>query len=136
MKIFEILCIISLSILYGCKGLTDRRITDRYYLVTMETKENVSIAYSINDDNTSFLDVVKPCVYSIGYNDKYILAKQHPLQSHNNVNTSITNYYIIPIYKEFNYSPEKEVIGPLTLEQFNLKRKVLMIPNEVIFQDL
>jgi len=83
----------------------------------------MTIGYEI-DKNGNTVDVVSETIFSIGNNDKYIIAKQHP-----NRNKNIVNYYIIPIYKEFTYSPEKGLIGPLSLNQFETKRKELKISN-------
>ncbi|MFO0478187.1 MAG: hypothetical protein ACK50L_05345 [Bacteroidota bacterium] len=114
--------------LFSCNGLKNEHLTERYYFVAVDARENMSLGYSVNDDNSSFVDVVGETVFAAGYDDKYIILKQHPSN-----NRAITNYYIVPIYKEFNYSPEKGVIGALTLEQFNEKRKELNIPDEVTF---
>lgn len=114
--------------LSGCSDLHHEHITGRYYLVAIDTKETMSLCYSVNDDNSSFVDVIGMCVYSIGYNDKYIIAKQHPS---NNRDTIV--YYIVPIHKEFNYFPEKNVIGPLSDAQFRKTRKKLFIPDGLTF---
>ncbi|HEX8514832.1 MAG TPA: hypothetical protein VF868_01445 [Bacteroidia bacterium] len=114
--------------LFGCNGLNKTHVTERYYLVAVDVRENTSLGYSVNDDNSSFVDVVAECVYSVGFDDKYIIAKQHPAN-----NREITNYFIVPIYKEFTYSPEKDVVGPLTLEQFNTQREEFGISNSVTF---
>jgi hypothetical protein len=82
----------------------------------------MSLAYSVNDENSSFVDVIGETVFSGGFNDKYLIIKQHPLN-----NKKITNYYIVLIYREFNYSPEKGVMGPYTLDAFNKKCKELNI---------
>lgn len=68
--------------------------------------------------------VLEETVFAVGFNDKYIIAKQHPADDR-----AIINYYIVPIYKENTLSPEKGVIGALTLKQFNEKRKELNISN-------
>ena len=123
-----ILRIFTFASLYSCNELRNSHITERYYFVEVDTRENMSLGYCVNDDNSSFVDVVGETVFAVGYDDKYIIAKQHPSN-----NRAVTNYYIVQIYKEFNYSPEKGVIGALTLKQFNEKRKELGISDEVTF---
>jgi hypothetical protein len=103
-------------------------LTERYYLVATDVPENMSLGYSVHDDNTTFVDVVGETIFAAGYNDKYIILKQHPSN-----NRTITNYYIVPIYKEFSYYPEKGVNGPLTIEQFNKKREELKISRDLKF---
>ena len=114
--------------LFSCDGLKNEHLTERYYFVAVDARENMSLGYSVNDDNSSFIDVVGETVFAAGYDDKYIILKQHPSN-----NRAITTYYIVLIHKEFNYSPEKDVIGALTLAQFNEKRKELNISDEVTF---
>ncbi len=116
------------TLLFSCNGLKNEHITERYYLVAVDSREDMSLGYSVNNNNSSFVDVVGETVFAVGYNDKYIILKQHPA---NNRNT--TKYYIVPIYKSFNYSPENGVIGALTIEQFNEKRKELHIPDSLKF---
>ena len=123
-----ILGLFSVASLFSCNGLKNEHIIGRYYFVAVDARENMSLGYSVNDDNSSFVDVVGETVFAAGYDDKYIIVKQHPEN-----NRSVTNYYIVPIYKDFNYSPEKGVIGALTLEQFNEKRKELNIDDSVMF---
>lgn len=113
---------------YSCNGLESEHITERYFFVAVDTRENMSLGYSVSDDNSSFVDVVRETVFAAGYDDNFIILKQHPRN-----NRSIINYYIVPIYKEFTSSPERGVIGALTLEQFNEKRKDLNISEGVTF---
>jgi hypothetical protein len=108
--------------LFSCNDLNNKHITERYYFVAADTKDNTSLGYSINDDNSSFVDVVGETVFSVGYNNRYIIVKQHLTNNKKN-----TNYYIVPIYIKFNYSPEKGVIGPLSVDEFNTKSKELHI---------
>ena len=55
--------------------------------------------------------------------------KQHPRIWPNLPDKKITNYFIVPRHKKIISEIYKEVIGPLTLEQFNGKRKELHIEN-------
>jgi hypothetical protein len=116
-----------LSVFIGCKGVSDEQVVGRYYLVAMDyVKEETSLSYKLEDGN--YVGVVDKTIFAVGFNDNYIIAKQHPSN-----NRAITNYYIVPIYKENTLSPEKGLIGALTLEQFNEKRKEFNIPDEVTF---
>ncbi len=112
----------------NCNNLQNEQISLRYYLVSVDSKENMSLGYSINDDNSSFVDVVGETVFSVGFDDKYIIVKQHPYNNRN-----VTNYFIVPIYKSFNYSPDTGVIGALTYEKFMMARKELKISNDLNF---
>jgi len=111
----------------SCKGVSEEQVIGNYYLVAMDyVKEETSLSYKLEDGNS--VGVVDKTVFAVGFNDNYIIVKQHPSN-----NRTITNYYIVPIYKESTLSPEKGLIGPLTLEQFNEKRKELNISDKVTF---
>ncbi|WP_333662222.1 hypothetical protein [Chishuiella changwenlii] len=116
-----ILVIFSLLLFSSCNDIKSNQIIGRYYLVAVDTKDDMSIGYEV-DESGNTVDVVPETIFSVGNNDKYIIAKQHP-----NTNRKITNYFIIPIYKEFTYFPEKGVIGPLSLDEFIAKQKELNI---------
>lgn len=116
----------------GCKGLSDDNIIGPYYLVAVDGNDNMTLSYSVNEDNSSFVGLVKPCVFAAGYNNKYIFIKQHPVLN-DKFEKRITNYYFVPIYKKNDYFPEIGIIGPLTLGQFNEKRKELNISDSVKF---
>ncbi len=61
---------------------------------------------------------IKPFVYKIGWNDKYIVAMQYGLKYRDDFSgykvpdKTKVNYYIIDLYEE-------KLIGPLSLEEFN-----------------
>jgi hypothetical protein len=118
-----IITLVLTNIFFSCNDIKNNQIIGGYYLVAVDTKDNMTIGYEV-DENGNTVDVVGETIFSVGNNDKYIIAKQHP-----NRNKSIVNYFIIPIYKELTYSPEKGLIGPLSLNQFEAKRKELNISN-------
>lgn len=119
---FKIIFTLVLAIFFiSCNGIIKNHIVGRYYLVAVDTNDNMTIGYEVDDDGNT-IGVVDEKIFSIGNNDKYIIAKQH-----SNRNKNAVNYFIIPVYKEFTYSPENGVIGPLSLNQFEAKRKELNI---------
>lgn len=122
-KISYLVILFLMFLLIGCDGLKSEHITERYYLVAVDSAEEMTLSYSVDNDNST-VGVVSKTVFSVGYNDEYIIVKQHPLN-----NRKIINYFIVPIYKSINYSPEKGVIGPLSLKQFEENRKDLNISN-------
>ena len=94
-------------------------------------KEDMSIIYYY--DNKIRVGVVNPTVFAVGYNEDFIIAKQHPRKFPNPPDKSITNYFIIPIKDKVRQSPDDNKIGPLTKSEFKEKRKELGIPDEVMF---
>ena len=110
----------------ACNGLSDNQVVGRYSLVSVDAKENTTLSYQLEDGN--YVGVVDKVVFAIGFDDSYIIAKQHPSN-----NRGVANYYIVPVYKKPTLSPEKGVIGPLTADQFMVKRKELGISEKLTF---
>jgi hypothetical protein len=50
-----------------------------------------------------------------------------------NDNRKITNYYIVPVERNLSLENSKNVLGPLTLDQFNKKKADLSIPETLKF---
>ena len=73
-------------------------------------------------------------VAKVGYNDDYIIAKQHPQQGdfYSEPDFSITNYFIIDI-KENERGYKQGVIGPLTESQFDTKLDELGVKDKIQF---
>jgi len=118
---------VALILLQGCVGVSEEKVVGRYYLVAVDyMKEETSLNFQL-DDNSSY-GVVKETVFAVGYNDNYIIVKQHPSN-----NRDITNYYIVALCKENTLWAEKGVIGPLTEIGFIKKRKELGISQELTF---
>ncbi len=63
-------------------------------------------------------------MFSVGYDGKYVVAKQHP-----HGRKSITNYFIIDAQKDSKMASNKDVvIGPLNEQEFQKKVKELNLP--------
>lgn len=111
-----------------------KQITGPYELSAVDEKEAMSI-YA-DDKGVSGIGIIGRTVFAIGYNEDYIIAKQHP-----DNDKSIINYYIIPLKYNVNRvsSIDENKIGPLTSMQFDLKRKELKIDQvkfSIVFHDL
>ncbi|GHT65536.1 hypothetical protein AGMMS50239_25520 [Bacteroidia bacterium] len=128
-KILKYLCGL-LGLLTGC-SIGDTHLIDKYYLVTIDVDEDLSVSYKL--ESGSYLGVVNPTVFAVGFNDDFIIVKQHPTNFGDTINRSITDYYIIPINNKVNKWPDENKIGPLTHEEFLIKRKELKIPDELDF---
>jgi hypothetical protein len=122
-KLKIITLVILLLFIFSCNDLNEKHIIGRYYLDTVDYVEELMSLYFKYDDGNS-IGVVNQTVFAVGFNEKYIVVKQHP-----DNNKKITNFYIVPIYKEETYWPEKGLLGPLTFEQFQEKRKELNLTN-------
>ena len=97
-----------------------KHLTGIFYLIACDGEEEMSIQGN--------LVVVNATVFAVGYDNDFIIAKQHPREFTKPIDKSITNYYIISINDYCD-----EAIGPLTLEQFNKKRKALNVSDSIKF---
>lgn len=133
------LIIYSLSFfLCSCSGIWTEHITGNYYLTATDyAEEDLSVSDKLEEG--SFLGVVQPKVFEIGYDENYIIAKQHPAKFGVGVNENITNFFIIDLHKESNVvssNDESNVIGPMTEKVFYLTRKKLKIPSKIRFHEV
>jgi len=131
--VFFISIILTLT---NCTGFVIKKnVIANYYLIATDVPEDLALSYHASDAGNNYENIISSTVYAIGYNSKYIIAKQHPRNFPNSPDTTITNYYIIPIQFDKSGSMKKNVIGPLSLDKFNEKYKELNITKDVIFLD-
>lgn len=131
---YKLLLFLILCLLYGCIGVAIKEnIFGNYYIVATDIDEDLSLTYHEPIDGDNYGIIIQATVFAVGYNEKYIIAKQHPRAFPNPPNKSITNFFILPLSKGFNWRTNNGLIGPLTLEQFNTKRKELNIPDSLKF---
>ena len=123
-----IILLLFIIIFSGCHY--NKPLAPGYELSAIDTDEAMSIYYY---DNGMGIGVINPTVFAVGYNEDFIIAKQHPRKFPNPPDKSITNYFIIPIKDKVRQSPDDNKIGPLTESEFKEKRKELGIPDEVTF---
>lgn len=111
--------------------MVEQNLTDKYWLLAINTMDEMSIWY----DSDLIIDET---VFAVGYNDKFIIAKKHPKDLENGINKNVTYYYIIEINKDLKN--EHKPSSPLTLKQFEHKRKQLNIANKldftIVFEEL
>jgi hypothetical protein len=103
----------NIILLSSCNNGIRFRFLGNYYLVAPDIDEQTSLSYHESSDGLVYGDVIKATVFAVGYNNAYIIAKQHP-----DGNRRITNYFILPVKKEFNWKTNNGLMGPMTLNQF------------------
>lgn len=82
-------------------------------------------------NSSSSIGLVPEYVFSVGHDDDFIIAKQHPTSGFENgfeIDTTITNYFVIDMNRKIFRTREK-VFGPLSIEQFDSLRSELKIEN-------
>ena|SRR3982750_2229886 len=120
----------------GCIGgfgfVYKEHLFGNYYLI--ETDEvQMSLSYHAPEDGSNYGGVIPETVFAVGFNEKYIIVKQHPRSFPKHPDKKITNYYIVPVTDGFNYRTMNGMCGPLTLNQFSEKRIELGIPDSLNF---
>ena len=73
--------------------------------------------------------VVPHMVFAYGWNDDFIIAKQHPEKKDRKVDISITYWYIIEV-------ASGDVHGPLNEDEFDKLRTELNVPSELSFKTI
>jgi hypothetical protein len=133
----RIIYLLLLFLLSGCLGFDiEEKVVGNYYLVAADAPEQLSLSYHEPADGDIYGTIIDGTVFAVGYNEKYIIVKQHPWTFPNQTNNGVTNYFILPLSKGFNWKTNNGLIGPLTLEQFNEKRKALNIPESLSFTNV
>lgn len=130
----RILYLLILSLLSGCLGFDiKQKVVGNYYLIATDEEEQLSLSYCEPSDQNGCGGIIEGTVFAVGFNANYIIVKQHPRIFPNPPNKNITNYYILPLKDTMNWRTKNGLIGPLTLDQFNEKRKELNIPDSLKF---
>jgi hypothetical protein len=112
------------GLLTGC-GLFDSGVVWRgghYELAWIDIPDNVTLYYDAG--NNSAIGRVEARVFAVGWDGRYVVAKQHPKGD-----KSITNYFIVDSQKDAPFADVKQaVIGPLTEAEFQQKSAQLKLP--------
>ena len=80
-------------------------------------------------ENSSATLVVPATVFAYGWNDDFIIAKQHPRKKDRKVDTNLTYWYIVEV-------ASGNVHGPLSEDEFNKLRTKLKVPAEISFKTI
>ena len=108
----------------GC-GVFDSGIEWRdgpYVLIWIDAPSSTTLSYDVGGGTS--VGRIDETVFSVGRNDRYIVAKQHPRGD-----KSITNYFFIEKATDQPYAdPHDVVVGPLSEMEFRTKAKELRPP--------
>jgi len=133
----KIFFIIVVFVLFGCNGfIIKKQVVKDYYLTAPDVEEQLSLSYHTSNDGDSYGTIVGETVFAIGFNDKYIIVKQHPWTYPNPPDTTQTNYYILPLKNGMDWKSKNGLMGPLTLEQFNEKCIELNMSKDLSFTNV
>ena len=117
-----LLMMLSCLLIAGCGFVHDEVITGTYRLIAVDMDEQMGICYDLGDGSAA--GRINETVFAYGFNNRYIVAKQHP-----NDDRSITYYYYLDMTKDSKYAdPSDSVTGPLNEGNFALASRKLSLP--------
>jgi len=118
---------------YFCNSLLNNNIFDNYHLMATDDWEQLNLSY-YEPTGKNYVPVIKKTVFALGYNKKYIIAKQHP-----DNNKTITNYFILSIKRKYLSGDNSGLIGPLSAADFEQKQKELKLEKldfSIVYKEL
>ena len=124
-----------LSIVFYSCGDSERRISGNYFLLSMDgNKYQTSLSQRDEKDGDSFDGIIDYMVYAVGFDSRYIIAKQHPWGPGAGPNFKITYYYIVDMTETPGaFHGDPKVYGPYSESEFCKKRTMLGIADAVKF---
>lgn len=106
----------------GCGFVHDEHITGPYRLIAVDMDNQMSISYDLGDG--SAVGRINETVFAFGFDERFIVAKQHP-----NGDRSVTNFFYLDMNKDSKYAePSDSVTGPLTEKEFESESTRLNLP--------
>jgi len=131
-------------IMQSCGFVYERHLTGNYYLVAVDTKEDMDVCYhQQKDDDAPYTGITGACVYAVGCDNDFILVKAYhilrdsmgiPLHRYDK---NETEYYIIPVNNtQETWEAQENKFGAFSKKDFEVKRKELGVPDDIIFKKL
>lgn len=111
----------------GCSGIGEENLIGDYYLTKLDYVDSeLALSFKLKESG-DFIGVIPSKIIEVGFNESFIIAKQKSDKE------SEFSYYIVPLRNKVHKSPDENKIGPLSIDEFKLKRKALGVPDELVF---
>ncbi len=95
----------------SCGFAYEKRITGRYYIVGVDSKEELSLNYKLGGG--SYIGKAPGQLREYGFNDTFLVAKTEDYDSGDEV------YYVIDMRKDSEYAHEEVFrVGPISEDDF------------------
>jgi hypothetical protein len=112
------------GLLSGC-GLFDSGVVwkgGHYAMIWIDIPDDVQLSYDAG--NGAWMGRVEARVFAVGWDGRYVVAKQHPKG-----NKSVTNYFIVDSQKDSSFANTTQaVIGPLSVLEFQKRSAEMKLP--------
>jgi hypothetical protein len=131
-KLYYLLSICAVAIFVtGCpEGLIyEEDLCNGYAVWAADVMKNAGVVHKKEKGDSTAKVVVPHTVFAYGWNDDFILAKQHPQKKDRTVDTSVIYWYIIEV-------TSGDVHGPLNEDEFRKLRTRLKVPEEISFKTI
>jgi len=103
-------------------------LSNGYAVWAADVIEDAVIVRKKDKEHSYSTRVVQPTVFAYGWNDDFIIAKQHPNKDRK-VDTSLTYWYIVEV-------ASGDVHGPLSEDEFDKLRIKLKVPPDLSFKTI
>ena len=120
-------CLLVASLACGGIGLAyEHDLVGDYAVWATDQVEQAAVVQKI-PDTSSATAIVGPMVVAYGWDDHFIIAKQHPnLDGFSQIDTGLTHWFIVRV-------ATGDVYGPLTEEEYLQHRSEFDIPDDLGF---
>lgn len=143
MKTFIALFLLLVPLLQGCGFVYERHLTGNYYLIAVDTKEDMDVCYHPQKDDAPYTGITGASVYAVGYDDDFILVKAYRAfrdsmgLSLQRYDKNTTEYYIIPVNNtQEAWEAQENKFGAFGKQGFEVKRKELGVSEDIVFKGL
>jgi hypothetical protein len=115
----------------GCGGFGlayEKDLVGKYAVWATDIEEQAAVVKKTSSSGAA--GVVPPMVFAYGWNNKFIIAKQHPIVDNSPfiVDIAITNWFIVEVKSE-------KIHGPLSEQEYIELRQKLGVPDALIFTE-
>ena len=137
------LILLLLLIMQSCGFVYERHLTGNYYLIAVDTKEDMDVCYHQPEDDAPYTGITGASVYAVGYDDDFILVKAYRALK-DSMGVSLprydrhtTEYYIIPVNNaQEAWEAQENKFGAFSKTDFEVKRKELGVSDDITFKEL
>lgn len=144
MKTVISLLFLLLLIMQSCGFVYERHLTGNYYLIAVDTKEDMDVCYhQQEDDDAPYTGITGASVYAVGYDGDFILVKAYRALrdsmgiSLQRYDKNTTDYYIIPVDNtQEAWEAQENKFGTFSRKDFEVRRKELGVPDDIVFKEL